>query len=118
MLKFWLSSSCPKVSEMVPVTLKLIVSPEAAAAMTDRSVPAEPSSAKLVTVSVAAKLGKATPRDSRPTASACSAKHLKGPAILDRRAHPRISEESKSAQVGNSREFMSADRERGKAMIQ
>src|SRR5215469_344390 len=45
------------VTAMVPVTPKLIVSPEAAEAKTTRRVPAEPSSRRLVTVSVAAKVG-------------------------------------------------------------
>src|ERR1017187_9086414 len=69
MVKFWLSASVPEVSVMVPLTLKLIVSPGAAAAMTDRSVPDEPSSARLVTGSVAAKPGTAALRVSRLTAS-------------------------------------------------
>jgi len=90
---------------MVPLTLKLIVSPEAAAAMTDRSVPGEPSSARLVTVSVAAKPGTAALRASRLAASACSAKRLKIPAIVAWRERPRTA-------AARGREFMSADRER------
>jgi hypothetical protein len=84
MVTFWLITSGPSPGSVqsrviVPVTLKTIVSPEAALASQYRSVPAvvrlEELSTRLVTLWVAAELGKAAPRTTRNrlTTSTCRA---------------------------------------------